>query len=139
MGLSLRELHPYILGQKRGKVFGVTFDNGFCNVFENALPVLRSLGFSSTCFFVSGQIGGSNKWDETKEIRFEQCMSAGQIRGWANAGNEIGAHTVDHVNLTDFGLDEAFDQVIAQECTLKKSRKRGLRPSAIPMEEFPPK
>ncbi|MGK9086270.1 polysaccharide deacetylase family protein [Brucella intermedia] len=132
MGLSLRELQPYILGQKRGKVFGITFDDGFCNVFENALPVLRSLGFSSTCFFVSGQIGGSNKWDETKEIRFEQCMSAEQIRGWADAGNEIGAHTVDHVNLTDFGPDEAFDQVYRSRMHLEEISKERVTSFSYP-------
>ncbi|WP_245428954.1 polysaccharide deacetylase family protein [Phyllobacterium phragmitis] len=117
IGLSLREIHPYILGQKRGKVVGITFDDGFCNVHENALSVLRDLGFSSTCFFVSGQIGGFNKWDEPKGIPYTRCMSDEKIREWANAGNEIGAHTVDHVHLTEVGLSEAFDQI-------SNSRKR---------------
>jgi len=111
IGMSLREIHPYIMGRKQGKVFGITFDDGFSNIYENALPVLIDLGFTSTCFFVSGQIGGFNKWDESKGISYTRCMSQEQIRGWAHAGNEIGAHTVDHVHLTQVGLSEAYDQI----------------------------
>ena len=40
-GLSMRELMPYLAGARSGKVFGLTFDDGFLNVHRHALPVLR--------------------------------------------------------------------------------------------------
>jgi len=39
-GLSMRELEPYIQGHKQGKVVGLTFDDGFQNNVQNALPIL---------------------------------------------------------------------------------------------------
>src|SRR5689334_2064037 len=62
-GLSMRDLEPYLRGEKRGKVFGITLDDGYLNNYQNALPILRRLGFTATAFIVSGQIGGNNAWD----------------------------------------------------------------------------
>ena len=47
-GLSMRDVMPYVRGERQGKVFGITFDDGFRNVFENVTPVLSELGFTAT-------------------------------------------------------------------------------------------
>src|SRR3954468_17188001 len=47
-GLSMRDLEPYLRGEKAGKVFGITLDDGYLNNFEHALPVLRDIGFTAT-------------------------------------------------------------------------------------------
>src|SRR5690606_1038651 len=67
-GLSMRDLMPYIRGERRGKVVGITFDDGYRNVFQNALPVLRDQDFTATNYFVARQLDGSNTWDEAKGI-----------------------------------------------------------------------
>ena len=51
------------MAKKRVKVFGIAFDDGYCNVGHNALPVLNELGFTATLYCVANQIGGSNRWD----------------------------------------------------------------------------
>src|SRR5690554_840479 len=61
-GLSMRELLPYVRGEKHGKVVGITFDDGYRNVYRNALPVLRHNGFTATNYFVVQQLGGGNVW-----------------------------------------------------------------------------
>lgn len=110
-GLSMRDLTPYLAGEREGKVFGITFDDGFCNVFENALPVLSDLGFTSTNYFVVNQFGGGNVWDQGKNIPFSPLMSVEQVRAWAAAGQEVGSHTLDHVHLTQVSADEARRQI----------------------------
>lgn len=110
-GLSMRDLTPYLRGERRGKVFGITFDDGFSNVFENALPVLSELGFTSTNYFVANQFGGSNVWDQDKNIPFAALMSAQQVRAWAAAGQEVGSHTLDHVHLPEVSTQEARRQI----------------------------
>ena len=40
-GLSMRDLEPYLLGKKYGKVVGITFDDGYKNNHLHALPVLK--------------------------------------------------------------------------------------------------
>ncbi|MGK9086512.1 polysaccharide deacetylase family protein [Brucella intermedia] len=118
-GLSLCEMEPFITGEKTGKVFGLTFDDGFENVYQHALPVLRKYGFSATCFFVSGQIGGFNSWDQAVGIPYTACMSKSQVLDWVRAGNEVGAHTVDHVRLPDVQPAEAFRQIRESKAQLE--------------------
>lgn len=110
-GLSMRDLMPYLRGERLGKVFGVTFDDGYRNVLANAMPVLDELGFTATTYFVSGQIGGSNVWDEPIGIPRAELMDADEIRQWHAAGHEVGAHTVDHVQLPRMQPAEAFRQI----------------------------
>src|SRR5690606_13014307 len=57
-GLSMHQLMPYVSGEKSGKVVGITFDDGYRNVLENALPILEETGFSATNYFVVRQFGG---------------------------------------------------------------------------------
>lgn len=110
-GLSMRDAMPYLREGKKGKVFVITFDDGFVNVLENAAPVLAECGFTATNYFVSNQTGGSNVWDIPKGLPKTDCMTAQQIREWAALGHEVGAHTVDHVNLNDMSDEEAYHQI----------------------------
>lgn len=121
-GLSMRDLTPYLTGEREGKVFGITFDDGFRNVFENALPVLSDLGFTSTNYFVANQFSGGNVWDQGKNIPFSPLMSVEQVRAWAAAGQEVGSHTLDHVHLPQVSTDEARRQIgLAREILMQES------------------
>ena len=99
-GLSMGALMPYLKGEKTGKVFGITFDDGYENNFHNALPVLRRLRFSATCYAVAARLGQSNIWDIDEGIGQVSLMDAGQLQAWIDAGQEVGSHTSHHVDLT---------------------------------------
>lgn len=99
-GLSMDALLPYLLGKKLGKVVGITFDDGYLNNLLNALPALSKHGFSSTCYAVSGLLGKTNLWDEALGIAQTPLMDESQIREWVKAGQEVGSHTRQHVDLT---------------------------------------
>lgn len=111
-GLSMRDLKPYLRGDKRGRVFGLTFDDGFRNVHANALPVLSACGFTATNYFVSRQIGGGNVWDTAAGIPYAPCMSTAELLEWHALGHEVGAHTLDHPRLTTLAPDEARRQIV---------------------------
>lgn len=110
-GLSMRDLRPYLEDGKPGKVFGITFDDGFRNVYDNALPVLQELNFTATNYFVSRQINGSNEWDVAIGMPYSACMSKKELREWAELGHEVGAHTLDHPHLTAIPLAVARQQI----------------------------
>jgi peptidoglycan/xylan/chitin deacetylase (PgdA/CDA1 family) len=92
-------------------VFGVTFDDGFRNVFTNALPILTELGFTSTNYLVANQFDGGNVWDAQNNVPLVPLMSKAEARVWSRAGQEVGSHTLDHVHLPELSLDEAREQM----------------------------
>jgi len=110
-GLSMRDLMPYLDGERTGKVFGITFDDGYRNVFQHALPVLTQLGFTSTNYLVANQFDGGNVWDAHHNVPFSPLMSQGEAREWIQAGQEVGSHTLDHVHLPDLSLEQARHQI----------------------------
>ncbi|CAN5209439.1 polysaccharide deacetylase family protein [soil metagenome] len=105
-GLSMTALAPYLLGEKSGKVVGITFDDGYLNNLSHALPSLTKQGFSSTCYAVSGLLGKTNVWDESLGIAQSPLMNESQIRQWVRAGQEVGSHTHRHIDLTATDEDE---------------------------------
>ncbi|CAM3781884.1 polysaccharide deacetylase family protein [Bordetella flabilis] len=118
-GLSMRDLMPYLRGERSGKVFGITFDDGFRNVHHNAAPILSEFGFTATNYFVARQFGGSNVWDHAEGVPPSPLMTVGEMREWAAAGNEVGSHTLDHVHLPRLAPEEARRQITASRQELE--------------------
>ncbi|MDD5028433.1 MAG: polysaccharide deacetylase family protein [Rhodoferax sp.] len=110
-GLSMSALLPYLRGQQHGKVVGITFDDGFLNNLTQALPVLQAHGFSSTCYCVSQRLGQSNVWDAEVGVAPAALMDAAQLRQWVAGGQEVGAHTRHHVNLTECNETLAEEEI----------------------------
>lgn len=110
-GLSMRDLMPYLRGERRGKVVGITFDDGYRNVFQNALPVLRDQDFTATNYFVARQLDGSNTWDQANGVPQAELMSADEMKVWAAAGMEVGSHTLDHPFLPKLSPEVADYQI----------------------------
>lgn len=99
-GLSMTGLMPYLAGEKTGKVVGITFDDGYLNNLTHALQVLVRHGFSATCYAVSQRLGQTNVWDREFGIAQTLLMNTAQLRQWVAGGQEIGAHTRHHAQLT---------------------------------------
>ncbi|SHI26728.1 polysaccharide deacetylase family protein [Pollutimonas bauzanensis] len=120
-GLAMRDLMPYIRGERQGKVVGITFDDGYRNVFENALPILKAVGFTATNYFVARQLGGGNAWDYEKGIPHSDLMSIDEMRAWAAAGHEVGSHTLDHPFLPKLSPEVANYQVRQSKAELEQA------------------
>lgn len=110
-GVSMRELEPYLNGEKQGKVVGITFDDGYQNNLHHALPILQEFGFTATCYGVSGMIGGTNAWDRGK-VAEKPLMTREDWKTWSAAGMDIGSHTCSHAKLTELPPDQARDQIV---------------------------
>ena len=94
-----------------GKGFCVSFDDGFCNAFEHALPVLQARSLRAIQFIVAGQIGGTDAWDRAIGEPPHRLMDDAQIREWLAAGHEIGSHTLTHPHLTALPPAQARTEV----------------------------
>ena len=101
-------------GRHRGLV-GITFDDGYDNLVETALPALLRRGFTATMFIISGLLGGTNEWDEAPVW---PLMSADQVRELAAAGMEIGSHSTTHQHLAGVTAPQLEAEVIQSRASL---------------------
>lgn len=118
-GLSMRDLLPYLTGQKAGRVFGITFDDGYENNLRCALPVLQRYGFSATCYAVAGRVGQRNDWDQARGVPQAPLMNAAQMQAWIDAGQEIGSHTLTHPELPTLDATQQQHEVVASRHRLE--------------------
>lgn len=137
-GVSMRELEPYLRGEKTGKVVGVTLDDGFLNNHAHALPVLRELGFTATSFVVSHQIGGTNAWDIPAGIEPKPLMGLPQLRDWLDAGMEVGAHTCNHADLLQCEPAQARDEITRCKGELEQALGIAVRSFCFPYGRLRP-
>jgi peptidoglycan/xylan/chitin deacetylase (PgdA/CDA1 family) len=95
-----------------------TFDDGYADIADYALPILRRHEFSAAVYVVTGQLGGTNTWDEAKGIGTHRLMTAEQIRDWAAQGIEFGAHSRTHADLTKLSAVELAAEVSGSKSDL---------------------
>jgi hypothetical protein len=119
-GLSMSDLLPYLEGKRQGKVVGITFDDGYQNNLQNALPVLKRYGFTATCYGVSSMLGGTNAWDLGK-VAEKPLMTLNDWHIWKEAGMDVGSHTCTHAKLTELPLGAARQEIVLSRKDLEHS------------------
>ncbi len=135
-GVSVAELRRQQAQASTEKLFAITFDDGFRNVFDHALPVLDELGFTATCYFVSGKLGGSNDWDRGLTTAEAALMDRDAMLEWLARGHEVGAHTVDHVALSDLPASTAWRQIAHSKAQLEEATGRAVVSFCYPYGSF---
>lgn len=135
-GLSMRDLLPYLRGERTGRVVGITLDDGYVNNFDHALPVLHALGFTATSFVVSGQLGGSNAWDAAAGVPRARLMNAHHLREWTALGMEVGAHTRSHVHLSHCDPLRARSEIADSRDELEQALGVPVRSFCYPYGEY---
>ncbi len=101
-------------GRQRGLV-GITFDDGYLNVLEAALPELQRHGFAATAYVISSRLGGTNDWDEGPSW---PLMSADEVGKLSAAGIEIGSHSATHMRLARASAEQLAAEVGASRAAL---------------------
>jgi peptidoglycan/xylan/chitin deacetylase (PgdA/CDA1 family) len=119
-GLSMSDLQPYLIGDKQGKVVGITFDDGFKNNLTHALSILQKFNFSATCYIISQNIGGVNHWDLDKGILENPLMSENEVKQWIDGGMEIGSHTQNHIRLAESTIETATKEITQSKLDLER-------------------
>ena len=99
--------------------FCVSFDDGFHNVFENALPVLQARSLRAIQFIVADRIGGEDEWDRAIGEPPQRLMDDAQIRDWLAAGHEIGSHTLTHPHLASLPRGQARAEIFDSKSLLE--------------------
>lgn len=79
----------------------INFDDGWLSTYQNAIPILNNAGLKSDFFVVTGRMGDG----------FPAYVKTNQVLTLQQEGHEIGAHTVDHVDLTLTPPDQAQQEI----------------------------
>lgn len=118
-GLSMSDAMPYLRGERQGRIAVITLDDGYVDNLQSALPALQRVGFSATCYVVSGSIGRHNNWDAEKLGIQKPLMTPAQLRNWHAGGMEIGAHTRSHPRLTQCNDAQLHDEIDGSRADLE--------------------
>lgn len=135
-GLSMRNLEPYLCGERQGKVVGITLDDGYQNNFQHALPILKKFGFSATCYAVSSMFGGENSWDLGIGIAQKPLMTKDNWQEWLAAGMDVGSHTKTHADLTTLSPEAAMEQINGSRLELESTLGYEVRHFCYPYGRF---
>jgi peptidoglycan/xylan/chitin deacetylase (PgdA/CDA1 family) len=98
---------PLLGVQQHPGSVALTFDDGYRNFFEHALPVLMEYRFPATVFVVTGYCGLHNGWRSRQQRPAHlELMGWRELREAARLGVALGAHTVHHPDLSSLSPDE---------------------------------
>jgi len=136
-GLSMRDLEPYLNGVKQGKVVGITFDDGYQNNLQKALPVLKRHNFTATIYVVSSLMGGTNSWDKGL-VAQKPLMSTSDLHQWLAEGMEVGSHTRHHADLTAIDKAQALDEIAGSKAELESALNYEVRHFCYPYGRYQP-
>jgi peptidoglycan/xylan/chitin deacetylase (PgdA/CDA1 family) len=119
-GVSMEEGLPYLRGEQRGRVAIITFDDGYVDNLEFALPALRDHGFSATCYLVADRIGEYNAWDSDLLGVRKPLMDVAAIREWIAAGMRIGSHSLSHPHLSRIERAQMRREIVESKSALEQ-------------------
>ncbi|MBN0046399.1 polysaccharide deacetylase family protein [Streptomyces actuosus] len=97
-GVSVTQLLAARAAGAGRDLVGLTFDDGYADFLDAALPLLQRHGCTATLYVLPGRLGGDNAWDALGPRK--PLLDADGIRRAADAGMEIGSHGLTHVDLT---------------------------------------
>lgn len=89
------QLSAITSAQLNEPIISITFDDGWKSIYENARPLLKKYGFTSTQYVIS----------EFSLNKAPEYMTQKQLKKMAAEGSEIGSHSLRHCDLT--GLSES--------------------------------
>lgn len=90
------------------------FDDCYRDVYLHGAPLLRAVNLSATAFVSSGFVGTERAFQHDREkypFTYEN-LHRDDLRSWTDLGFEVGAHTVNHVDLGRCDLEESRREIV---------------------------
>ena len=108
------------------KAIALTFDDGYADAYTDALPVLKRYGLVATFYIVTNFVGqpGYMTWEQVAELR--------------DSGMEIGAHTIDHLDLRTLDPTEMLRQIAQSKSDLESKLRISVTSFCYPAGFYDP-
>jgi peptidoglycan/xylan/chitin deacetylase (PgdA/CDA1 family) len=117
-------------GRTAGRPILLTFDDGYADFHERALPVLDRFGFAATVFVTTGWL--SDAGAEAAGRPLDRMLSWSQALEAAEHGVELGAHSHSHPQ-----LDQLGDRALRDELTRSKALLEDRLGAAVAAMAYP--
>ena len=115
------------LAEPDGRHAVITFDDGYADNFENALPVLQRFNAPATVFVITGDVGGRGVvWDEAGEDLPADLLDWDKLADLQRQGWEIGSHAHRHIHLARY--DEIEQHGVIEKSLLEIKDNLGITP-----------
>lgn len=103
--------HLEFISRHRDRI-EITFDDGYKNNFEHALPLLKKYNLSATIFLITDFIDGKILSMDLAGERFDvPSLTWGEARAMNEAGIKFGSHSKTHAILTKMTKKEVENEV----------------------------
>lgn len=103
----------------------ITFDDGYQDVYTNALPILKKYNLKANVYIITNSIGK------------DKYMDAEMIKNTDNSGlMEIGSHTINHYKLAEIDLDLAENEIKESKNILENILNKEIYSIAYPSGSF---
>lgn len=105
------------------KKIGISFDDGYADNLEIAVPILLSMGFKATFFVATDYIGAKDRIDSSTGFRLykgHQMLNRNDLRKLVEAGMEVGSHGISHQMLTQIPFNAAIEEISRSKHALEK-------------------
>lgn len=114
--LSFRELKEFRDLKKDFREFPkrplvLTFDDGYVNNLENAVPLLKQFGFKATFFLLADTSIRANSWDKADGTPQLPLMTKEQRALLHASGQEIGSHGFSHEKLSQKNKTQTWHEL----------------------------
>lgn len=120
-----------------GRYVSITFDDGFENVIENAIPELAERKIPATIFVTADAMGKvAGWWPETTSERLARIATVEQIRTLPASLFNIGSHTLTHPRLLLLNEFQARRELSESRAKLEQAWQRKITTFSFPYGDF---
>jgi peptidoglycan/xylan/chitin deacetylase (PgdA/CDA1 family) len=110
----------------------ITFDDGYQNLYKNALPILKKYRIKPTVFII-GNTKDANRYEleNNKKLLTREQIKKLKLLGW-----EFGYHTETHSNLLLFNKEGLTNEIITSKNAVEKELGFKIKYFAYPMGDY---